>query len=175
MVEVGLMAVTNYLIIGLLFGYDDDDEDRYEKLRDRSGALPFLGVADDPEHPFKASGWFANHLLNLAIQVEGENDGWIPLPYLGLKDYLSMAKMESVAIGATVGYWVDFFEGVTDYMDYLISGDTSALYKRGVGPYNWQQQGGVKFFNTLGKMVSLSGSTIEPIQGIKGLESREKR
>jgi hypothetical protein len=175
MVEVGLMAVTNYLIIGLLFGYDDDDEDRYEKLRDRSGSLPFLGIADDPDHPFKASGWFANHLLNLAIQVEGENDGWIPLPYLGLKDYLSMAKMESVAIGATVGYWVDFFEGVTDYMDYLISGDNSALYKRGVGPYNWQQQGGIKFFNTLGKMVSLSGSTVEPIQGIKGLESRERR
>ena len=173
--ELALLAVTNYLLIGLLFGYDDDDEDRYEKLRDRSGSLPFLGVADDPDHPFKASGWFANHLLNLAIQVEAENDGWIPLPYLGLDDYMNMLKLESPAIGATLGRWSDLFTGVVDYMDYLITGDTSALYKREVGPYNWQQQGGTKFFTTLAKMGSLTGTTVEPIQGIKGLESRERR
>jgi hypothetical protein len=173
--ELALLAVTNYLLIGLLFGYDDDDDDRYEKLRDKSGSLPFLGVADDPSHPFKAGGWFANHLLNLAVQVEAENDGWIPLPYLGLDDYMNMLKLESPAIGATLGRWSDLFTGIVDYMDYLITGDTSALYKREVGPYNWQQQGGTKFFNTLAKMGSLTGTTVEPIQGIKGLESRERR
>ena len=175
MAEVMIMSITNYLVIGLIFGYDDDDEDRYEKLRQRSGALPFLGVADDPEHPFKATGWFANHLLNLAIQVEAENDGWMPLPYLGLNDYLNMLKLESPSVGATLGRWKDFFVGATDYMDYLITGDTTALYKREVGPYNWQQQGSIKFLNTLAKMFTFTGTTVEPIQNIKGLESRERR
>ena len=173
--EIGLLVILSQLLIGLLFGWDPDDEDRYEKLRQKSGALPFLGVADDPDHPFRAQGWFENHLLNLAIQVEAENDSWLPYPGMGLDAYADMFKLESIAMTATVDRWVDLIGQATNYVDYLVTGDQKALYKREVGPYDWQQQGSAKFLNHLMKTLTFTGTSVEPIQGIKGLESRENR
>jgi hypothetical protein len=173
--EIGLLVLLSQVLIGLLFGWDPDDEDRYEKLRQKSGALPFIGVEDDPEHPFRAQGWFENHLLNLAIQVEAENDSWLPYPGMGLDAYADMFKLESIAMTATVDRWVDLIGQATNYMDYLVTGDQKALYKREVGPYEWQQQGSAKFLNHLMKTLTFTGTSVEPIQGIKGLESRENR
>jgi hypothetical protein len=173
--EVALLALLSQIFIGLLFSWDSDDEDRFEKLRQKSGALPIPGVAKDPDHPFKAKGWFENHLLNLAIQVEAENDSWLPLPGMGLDDYANMIKMESIATSATIDRWVSLIGQTTNYMDYLITGDTDALYKREVGPYQWQQEGSAKALNHLMKTLTFTGSSVEPIQGIKGLESRENR
>jgi hypothetical protein len=173
--EVALLALLSQIFIGLLFSWDSDDEDRFEKLRQKSGALPIPGVAKDPDHPFKAKGWFENHLLNLAIQVEAENDSWLPLPGMGLDDYANMIKMESIATSATIDRWVSLIGQTSNYMDYLITGDTDALYKREVGPYQWQQEGSAKALNHLMKTLTFTGSSVEPIQGIKGLESRENR
>jgi hypothetical protein len=173
--EIGLLVLLSQLLIGLLFGWDPDDEDRYEKLRQKSGALPFIGVEDDPEHPFRAQGWFENHLLNLAIQVEAENDSWLPYPGMGLDAYADMFKLESIAMTATVDRWIDLIGQATNYVDYLVTGDQKALYKREVGPYEWQQQGSAKFLNHLMKTLTFTGTSVEPIQGIKGLESRENR
>jgi hypothetical protein len=173
--EIALLALLSQIFIGLLFGWDPDDEDRYEKLRQKSGALPFPGVAEDPDHPFKVKGWFENHLLNLSVQVEAENDSWLPWPGMGLDDYANMVKMESIATTATIDRWVSLISQTTNYFDYLITGDTDALYKREVGPYEWQQQGSAKFLNHLMKTLTFTGSSVEPIQGIKGLESRENR
>lgn len=172
--EIGLMAFFNYIIIGLIFGYDPDDEERYAKLRAKSGSLPLPFVTEDPSRPFQLKGWLSNHLLNLAIQVEAENDGWIPLPYLGARDYINLLKLESPAIGATLNVYGKFLEGVYDQLNYLITGDESVLYKRQVGPYSWQDQGGNKLATSIFKYIGLTGKTVEPIYDIKGLSSREK-
>jgi hypothetical protein len=173
--EIGLLALISQLFIGLIFGYDPDDEDRYEKLRKKSGALPMPFVVDDPNHPFKATGWFENHLLNLAIQVESENDSWLPWFGMGLDDYMGMVKMESIATSATLERWIDLFGRSADYVDYLVTGDQSALYKRAVGPLSWQQEGSAKLWNPLMQTFSVTGKVVEPIGAIKSLESRERR
>jgi hypothetical protein len=173
--EIGMLALISQLFIGLIFGYDPDDEDRYEKLREKSGALPLPFVVDDPNHPFKATGWFENHLLNLAIQVESENDSWLPWFGMGLDDYMGMVKMESIATSATLERWIDLFGRSADYVDYLVTGDKSALYKRAVGPYSWQQEGSAKLWNPLMQTFSVTGRVVEPIGAIKSLESRERR
>ena len=172
--EIGLITIFNYIIIGFLFGYDDDDPERYNKLRKKSGSLPLPFVTQDPSAPFKLKGWLSNHLLNLAIQVEAENDGWIPLPYLGARDYINMLKLESPAIGATLDVYGKFLEGIYDQLNYWITGDESVLYKRQVGPYSWQDQGGNKLATSVFKYIGLTGKSVEPIYDIKGLSSREK-
>ena len=173
--EMGLLAIISQLLISVIFGYDPDDEERYEKLRKKSGALPLPFVVEDPDNPFKGIGWFENHLLNLAIQVESENDSWLPWFGMGFDDYMGIIKMESVATSATLERWIDLFTRFSDYIDYLVTGDTSALYKRAVGPYSWQQEGSAKVLNPLMQTLSITGKVTQPIDAIKSLESRERR
>jgi hypothetical protein len=172
--EVGMLLLISELIVGFLFDFDPDDDEKYEKLRQKSGPFPGLFVADD-EHPFKAPGWFSNHMLNLALQIRAENDSFIPYPRWGLQDYSNILNMESVSLKATLDMYIKLFTGITDYADYKLTGDQTALYKREVGPYYWQQEGGVKFVNHLAKTLSLSGTTVEPVVAISGLQSRENR
>ena len=167
LMEGGLLLLFNVVILGLLFGWDDDDEDRYAKLRDKSDALPLPFVTDDPQRDFRLNGWLSNHMLNLAMQIESENDSWIPLPGFGLKDYTDMAMMNSVALSATFGRWEQLISTATG----MVSDD---VYQRDAGPYQWQQEGRFKFWNQLGKMLTFTGTTTEPVQSIETLDKRER-
>lgn len=173
--EVGMLVIIQYVIAGLLFGWDPDDEERYEKLRDKSGSLPLPFVVMDDAHPFHVGGWFSNNALNLALQVKDENDAWIPLPGLGLKDYTNMLSFESVSLNATLGTYQELLSQLVSIARYNINGDTRALYKRDVGPYEWQQEGSFKFFNHLAKLFTLSGTTVDPTLAIRKLQNRQSR
>ncbi len=167
MMEGGLLLLFNTVILGLLFGYDDDDEDRFAKLREKSDALPLPFVTDNPGRDFRLNGWLSNHLLNLSLQIEAENDSWVPLPGMGLKDYKDIALMNSAALSATFGRWEELIDSFVG----MASGD---VYKRTSGPYEWQEEGRYKFWNHFGKLLSLTGTTIEPIQSIETLDKRNR-
>jgi len=155
----------------VLFGWDPDDDDRYEKLRAKSGPLPFPFVPEDPDRPFNGWGWFENHALNLFMQVRAENDQWIPLPGLGLDDYQKRVNVTSVAFGPTIQTYGDM---VTDVY-HMVMGDPSAYYKREIGPYSWQKEGGSKFWAHLAKSMGLTGSTLAPDKAIKDFQSIQAR
>jgi DNA-binding SARP family transcriptional activator len=166
--EVGLLTIIGVLVVGVLFGYDSDDEDRYEKLRKKSGPLPIFGAGDE-QNPFVLNGWLSNHLLGLAIAVRQENESWLPVPYMGLDDYNGMLKVEGAALKTTVTSYVRILEDVVD----LVKGDPSARYKREVGPLPWQQEGGLKIASHAAKMIGITGKITEPIVGLKSTESFE--
>ena len=172
--ELFLLIALEQLIVKALFGFDEDDEEKYEKLRQKSGPLPGLFVAED-DHAFNAAGWFSNHMLNLAVQVRAENESWIPWPGMGLRDYINMLQINSVSLKATFDYYADFLTNLYKYSDYLMTGDTKGLYKREVGPYEWQQEGGIKFINNAAKAFGVTGKSVDPIIDIKGLMTREIR
>ena len=172
--EVGLLTVLNVFIIGIMFGWDPDDEEKYEKRRMKSGALPLPLVAEDPEHPFHMGGWFANHLLNLSLQIEAENDSWIPLPGMGLSDYASMLKLESIALSSGIDRYVSLFTELANMADYYATGDEQGLYKRDAGPYEFQKEGRFKFWNHLAKMFAATGRTIEPVEDIEIVTKRNR-
>ena len=98
-----------YFGANALFGYDPDDEDRYKKLRAKSGPLPTFGT-DENNDPFKFGGWASNHMLLLMTSVRAENQQFIPLPGLGLKEYAAMMDLKSVAFGPTISSYVDILE-----------------------------------------------------------------
>jgi hypothetical protein len=167
MTEMGIILLGSALI-GLLFDYDDDDEDRFAKLRENSGPLPGLLVADSA-FEFNASGWLENQALFLGKTTMNELEAMTPM--FGYDDYINMLKLDSVAVSSTVVNMGKTLQAITQ----LLLQDPSAQYKRAVGPYEWQQEGDYKTLNYLLKSVGLSGKIIDPVNALKNFESAQNR
>ena len=165
--ELGIIVVGSALI-GLLFDYDDDDEDRFNKLRENSGPLPGLFVADS-KFEFNGTGWFENQTLFLAKTTMNELEDMTPM--FGYDDYINMLKLDSVAVSSTVVNLGKTIQAITQ----ILMQDPSAEYKRAVGPYEWQQEGDYKTINYMLKSVGLSGKFIDPVNALKTFESTQSR
>jgi hypothetical protein len=142
--------VTASLAIAYIFGYDDDDKERFEKL--------------------KKNPWLVNHALNLLIQVRDENATFLPLPQYGLDKYKENLDVTSVLSGPTLGTRLNL---ITDIWN-TFTGDESAYYQRDVGPYSWQKEGANKFWNHYLTLYGITGSQVDPIKAIRGYESMQK-
>ena len=152
-------------VASLLFGYDDDDEERFAKLRAKSGALG--------EDDFRIQGWLSNHILTLLIKTQQENQSFIPLPKFGLNNYIDFTSSTSIAFGPTI-------HGGAKIMNQLATlampGDSEdAYYKKDVGPYPWQKEGQLKIWNTVSGMFGFSGSQTSPVKGLESSEAYSKK
>jgi len=153
------------MIASLLFGWDPDDEDRFEKLRAKSGAL-----GDDD---FQLDGWLSNHALTLLLKTQAENQSFIPLPGLGLNNYLDFTNSTSIAFGPTITSWAKL---MTDMSMHALPGENEDLfYKRDTGPYDWQKEGSAKIWNHLSSMLGFSGSQVDPVKGLQSFDVFSKR
>ena len=151
-------------IAALLFGYDDDDEDRFNKLRAKSGALG--------DEDFQLDGWLSNHALVLLLKTQAENQSFIPLPGLGLNNYIDLAGTTSIAFGPTITAAAQL---ITDLAMHAMPGENEHLYyQRDTGPYDWQKEGSAKIWNHLFTTAGFSGSQIEPIKGLQSFETFSK-
>lgn len=152
-------------IASLLFGYDDDDEDRFEKLRAKSGALN--------EDDFRLDGWLSNQTLTLLLKTQAENQSFIPLPGLGLNNYMDLTSSTSLAFGPTITAYAKI---LTDLSMHAMPGeDDDLFYKKDTGPYSWQKEGSAKIWNHLGSMIGFSGSQVDPVKGLKSFDSFGRR
>jgi len=143
--------------VALMFGWDPDDKDRFEKLRKKSGAL---GAED-----FHLDGWLSNHALTLLLKTQAENQSFIPLPGFGLDNYLDLSSSTSLAFGPTV---TSYAKIMTDLALHAAPGENESLYyKRDAGPYPWQKEGEAKIWNHFGSMVGFSGSQVDPVKGLQ--------
>jgi hypothetical protein len=152
-------------IAAMLFGWDDDDEDRFEKLRAKSGALG--------EDDFKLDGWLSNHALTLLLKTQAENQSFIPLPGLGLNNYIDFTSSTSIAFGPTITSGARL---LTDIAQHAMPGDNEDLYyKRDTGPYSWQKEGEAKIWNHFFSMVGFSGSQVSPVKGLESFEAQSRQ
>lgn len=149
-------------------GWDPDDEDRYAKLRKKTGPLQFFGVSDD-EPDFDLGGFVQVHSMLLLMQIRSENEQFIPLPGYGFDDLASMTDLKSIAFGPTT----DTYKQIINDMVDIWEGNDKALYERRVGPYEWQQQGGLKLWAHIAKMFGITGSTVDPVTALKNYYSAQ--
>jgi len=171
MTEVGTLILMSSLL-PLMFDWDPDDEDRYARLRAKSGALPFFGLtAEDPKRPFNIGGYLENHALLMMMNIRGENEQFLPFPGFGLDDYSSYMDIKSLAFGPTTKSYAK----VAQDMYYIASGDDKAYYKRTVGPYEFQQEGGSKAWAHLATAIGLTGGSIDPAVAIKNFQANQAR
>jgi hypothetical protein len=169
MTEFGVVTLAG-MLVPLLFGYDEDDEDRFEKLRRKSGAFPNPFLADDG-YDFNLTGYMSNQALFLSKATVNENMSFLPFPGYGLDDYRAMLDFNSIAFGNTLSNYVKTLDNLVG----LMTDDPSAYYKRSVGPYMWQDEGAPKVLNYLLKSIGVSGNQVDPVTRLKNLESIQNR
>jgi hypothetical protein len=146
----GMLLFFSTLAITLLFGFKEEDEDRFQKLKDR-------------EERYGKAGWLANHMLYQIIMVQKENSTMIPLPGMGAADWLDFTKTSNIVVGPTL----ELYQKILVDLGYIVTGSDKALYKQEVGPYSWQQEGKYKLWNHLGSIFGLSGKNLSPYWAIK--------
>lgn len=150
------------LLISMVFGFNEDDEDKYEKLRERSGPFPIFFTADS-EHPFNFGGWVANNALITMMGIRQEQLQWIPIPGIGLSSYMEWLELQPLAMRNTI---INMAKTSNQLVN-LMTGDDSAFYVRSVGPYAWQQEGAPKILNSLAKFIGLTGSQTDAVKATK--------
>lgn len=168
--EVAALSML-YPLMLLLFGWDPDDDEKYQKLREKSGHIPFLFAPEDKDHPFDPMGYLENHALFLMMNIRAENEQFLPFPGYGLDDLTALTDVKSIAFGPTT----DTYSTLVEDMANIATGSDAAYYKREVGPYNWQQEGGNKFWAHVGVTIGFTGSSVDPVKAIKGFQSSVAR
>jgi hypothetical protein len=128
-------------------------------------------VADD-EYEFNMGGWLSNHALNLLIQTKAEQQQFLPLPGLGLKEYMGMLDLTSIAFGPTL----ENYGKIAEQVGFLLFSDNRAYYKKEVGPYEWQQEDGVKLIKYMASGVGFTGTFWAPevaLQNYMSIQSKQ--
>lgn len=169
--EVAFLMLTTALM-GLLFGWDPEDEDRYAKLRARSGHSGFLGLTSDNEAgaEFNLLGYAELHSLQLLMQVRAENEQFNLLTG-GIHQYSSLVDIKSVAFGPTTDSYVQLW----DDLKKTLTGEPSAYYTRDTGPYKHQSKGSSKFMNHFFKTFGVTGSALAPANAIQNFQSYQAK
>lgn len=144
-------------IASLLFGWDDDDEDKIAKMKDKSGAL-----GDDD---FRLDGWLSQHALLLLLKTQQENQSFIPLPGFGLSNYIDFSSSTSLAFGPTITGGAKLLTQLSKHA--LPGEDEDLYYQKDMGPYPWQKEGEAKVFTTFGNMLGFSGTQVQPSRGLE--------
>jgi hypothetical protein len=155
------------MAISMLFGFDDDDPQKFAKLRARSGPLPFLGVADN-EKEFNLGGWFTNHALYMTMQLKNESMQWLPIPGYGADNYIDLLSMESVSMNNTWDNYKKIFAGSVLHASHYMFGtdDSKAYFDQREGPYDWMQKDGSKVLTYIARSFGLTGKTLSPDMAI---------
>jgi LysM repeat protein len=164
----GMNIILMSILASVLLGWDDDDEDKYKKLKRRSGAIN--------ESTFKTYGFLANHALLLMLGVQAETSAFVPLPKLygvnlGADDYAKMITSNSAAFYNTVILYV----GLLGQFLNFATGNDAARFKRDVGPYPWQKKGELKIWKSLLGAIGITGGTGDPTSVIKNLRNSSSR
>jgi hypothetical protein len=152
----GFFAIGLALLSLMLFGFDPEDDEKWKKLRAKSGAIN--------EDSFNTYGFLANHMLLLAMGVQAESSAFVPLPNVkginfGSDDYVKMITQTTTSWYNTVVLYIDIFGDVLDFVTF----SEMDRYKRDTGPYSWKQEGELKIWSKLGKIFGLSGGTGDPV------------
>jgi LysM repeat protein len=152
------------LVAAMVFGYDEDDEDRWEKISQRSGG--YIG-----EETFNTYGFMQNHLLALTMGVMNETSTFLPIPKLygvqfGLDDYVKFVTSTGSIFNSTGKTYAQILQNLAD----TITMDEGAYYKRDTGPYWFQEEGELKLWRNLFKVVGYSGVTGDTETLIKNIE-----
>ena len=149
----GLLMFLLAMVVGSwYFGYDPEDEDRFDKIKDRNETW---------------GGYFGNHLLYLLMMTRVENEAFIPV--IGFEDWANYFGNTTIATANTVNVYIKIMKDLWQ----ISSGNPDAVYKQEEGPYKWQEKGRYKLWNHIGTMYGIKGKNKDPYWAIKKYETYE--
>lgn len=165
----GLIIISSALLASMLFGFDDDDPEKWKKIKAKSGAM----FTDE----FDTYGFLSNHALLLLLGVQAETGAFIPLPSvgglnLGADDYAKLLTSTTTAFGNTLLTYIEIFG---DVLNFITFNDEALKYKKDVGPYWWQKKGEYKIYKRIFNMLGLTGGVGDPEALLKNLSKGASR
>ena len=164
----GTVIIMFSLLASMIFGYDDDDDDKWKKIRERSGAIG----SDN----FNTWGFMQNHMLALMLGLQAETSAFVPLPKIaginfGADDYASLLTSTSASFGNTILLYTEI---LSDILNMLTFNDLST-YKKDTGPYSWKEEGDYKIISHLLRSVGFTGSSGDPETVVKNIRNSANR
>jgi hypothetical protein len=164
----GMIIIVSALLAAMLFGFDPDDDDKWKKIKAKSGAIN--------QENFNTYGFLSNHMLLLLLGVQAETSAFVPLPKLfgvnlGADDYAKMLTSTSASWYNTVVLYVQIMGDVLNFITF----DDAARYEKDQGPYWWQQEGALKFWKRLFGVVGFTGGTGDPETVLKNFQNSSSR
>lgn len=164
----GTVIIMFSLLASMIFGYDDDDDDKWKKIRERSGAIG----SDN----FNTWGFMQNHMLALMLGLQAETSAFVPLPKIaginfGADDYASLLTSTSASFGNTILLYTEI---LSDILNILTFNDLST-YKKDTGPYSWKEEGDYKIISHLLRSVGFTGSSGDPETIVKNIRNSANR
>jgi len=154
----GALIALSAIAVYFIFGYDPDDKERFQKLKQR-------------ELDYGLAGIMSNHLLYQVMAVKSENEAFFPV--IGTQDMLSLVQNTSIALGHVKNLY-----RISADLGNMMIGDDAARYKSSVGPYPWQMKNedgtfDYKLWNHIGAIWGIKGKNYDPITAIKSKETAE--
>jgi LysM repeat protein len=164
----GMIIIVASLLAAMLFGFDPDDDDKWKKIKARSGAIN--------EESFNTYGFLSNHMLLLLLGVQAETSAFVPLPKifgvnLGADDYTKMLTSTSASWYNTVVLYVQIMGDVFNFITF----DDAARYEKDQGPYWWQQKDSLKIWKRLFSVFGFTGGTGDPTTVLKNFQNSSSR
>ena len=164
----GLFVIGLSLLAMMLFGFDPDDEDKWKKLKKKSGAYG--------QDTFNTYGFLANHMLLLTLGAQAESSAFVPLPSikglnLGMDDYTKMITQTTSAWYNTVVLYADIMGDILDFITF----SEMDRYKRDVGTMDWKEKGDLKIWAKFRKVFGRTGYTDDPETAIKNMMKAQTR
>jgi hypothetical protein len=164
----GLMIIVLSLVASMLLGFDPDDDEKWKKIRARSGAIN--------EENYSTYGFLTNHMLLLVLGLEAETSAFVPLPSifgvnLGADDYTKMLTSTSTSWYNTVVLYVQIMKDVLNFVTF----DEAERYEKDQGPYWWQQKGALKLWKRLFSVVGFTGGSGDPETVLKNFAASSSR
>lgn len=155
------------ILLGLVLGFDFDDEDKYDKMKERSGALPTPFTSEEDSKDFKAWGWVLNNTTLLLLNTHEEIGFFNPLNssfYSALSDWGPVTEAAAAATG------VNLLKDVKD----VVTNQGMDVYQKNVGALNVQKKNEYKIWMKLYKLVGLKGKMIDPITSTRNKMNMRK-
>ena len=164
----GLFVIGLSLLALMIFGFDPEDDDKWNKIKKRSGALN--------QDTFNTYGFMSNHMLLLLLGVQAESSAFVPLPSvkglnLGMDDYTKMITQTTSAWYNTIVLYADILGDILDFVTF----SEMDRYKRDVGTASWKEKGDLKIWAKILKTFGRTGSTDDPENTIKNMIKSQTR
>lgn len=144
-----------YATLYFVFGWGD--EDRYKKMRKRSG--------DALSNKFRLEGWLINNAEVTLYKTLSEVETWSH-PIIATKTLAEIPYQSALydkGVKAPVKILYNTFTG--------LAGNEKAFYQKDSGPYPWQKKGGSKAFTDAARIFGFTGSTLDPEKAMKNTET----
>lgn len=164
----GIAVIGLSLLALMLFGFDPEDDDKWDKIKKRSGAYG--------QDTFNTYGFLSNHMLLLILGAQAESSAFVPLPSikglnLGMDDYTKMITQTTSAWYNTIVLYADIMGDVLDFVTF----SEMDRYKRDVGTMSWKEKGDLKIWAKFRKVFGRTGSSEDPEYTIKNMIKSQTR